>query len=76
MSPFFASLYAFCVTRGHVILTLARRCHQILRVRGKSDIFQTLYAQIKNFVPVKMVYAMIWFMKLQYAFSDRQHARL
>ena len=40
--PFFATLYAFCVTRGHAISTLARRFRQMLRDCGKSDIFEII----------------------------------
>ena len=53
---------------------LARRFRQIIRVRSKSDILRKLYGQIQHFVLVKMLYAMVWFMKSKYAFSDRQHA--
>ena len=67
ISPFFALLYTFCVTRGHDMSTLARR----LRVRSKSDIFENYNGQIQIFFffffsLVKMVYAIIWFMKLKY----------
>ena len=53
ISPFFAILYIFCVTRGHVMPALARRFRQILRVRSKFDISKSFR---ENFVLVKMAY--------------------
>ena len=65
---FLAILYIFCVTREHAISTLARRFRQII----KSKIYVVISRIL--FLLNKMVYAMIWLMKLNYAFSDRQHA--
>ena len=36
----FRNIIYILVTRGHVISALARRFHQFLRVRSKSDIFK------------------------------------
>ena len=68
----FRNIVNILVTRGHAISTLAIRFRQILRVRsnkGTCENFRKLCGQIQNFVLVKMVYGMIWFVKLKYAFQ-------
>ena len=40
IAVFRQDIYIFCVTRGHVMSSLARRFRQILRVRSKSDVFE------------------------------------